>query len=93
MPAHIVKRVGIKGITWTARFPTGERTEAGTPKLLCKTFKFKREAEEHLEDLKAVKKEGGPVRECEQRLSTFFSEYLEALDVREVTRTSYQVNR
>ena len=90
MASHILRRQGERGVTWTVRYPTGDLNEDGKPISTCKTFQLKRDAEAHLQTLKDAKRAGGAVVESDQPLAAFFTAYLDATDVKDSTRTSYQ---
>jgi integrase len=91
MPSYIFRRTGMKGIvSYTVRFPTGELTEKGNPATTSKTFRYLRQAQDHLQTLKDAARAGGAVVESEQSLTDFFDEYIEAADIRDNTRTNYR---
>lgn len=92
MASRIVKRTGKSGkISWLSRTPTGELTEKGNPRMHCRTFKYKREAQAYGDELDDARKAGGPVKESEQTLQDFYhAVYLPSLDVRESTLISYK---
>lgn len=88
MPSYIQRREGKKGVSWRVRFPLVD--EDGQPGFHTKTFPRRTDAKEYLEELRAAEKSGAAVVESEQTLSEFFDEYLEAVDVKERTSTSYK---
>ena len=90
MPSYIQKRKGKKGNSYTVRFPTGELNEQGNPITTSKTFKYKRQAQDHLKTLQDAAQAGGAVVESEQTLSAFFEEYIEAADIADNTRKNYR---
>jgi integrase len=90
MPAQIFKRQSkTKGVRWVVKFPTGNTNKDGKPTYTCKTFKLKRDAEEHRDKLKEMRRTGGAIVETSLTLSAFLDRWLASLDVRETTKASY----
>jgi len=90
MPARIFKRDSkTKGVRWVSKFPTGDTNAAGNPTYTCKTFKRKKDAVEHEDKLRELRRTGGAVAETDQTLSAFLDQWLASLDVRETTKASY----
>lgn len=90
MTSLIQKRKGKKGNSYTVRFPTGELTNSGNPAHTSATFRYLRQAQDHLKTLQDAAKAGGAVVESEQTLEAFFAEYIDAADIRDNTRTNYR---
>ena len=90
MASRILRRERKSGTRWVVRFPTGELNERGKPKHDCKTFRYLREAKDHLKTLEDARTAGKPITESEQPLSAFLAEHLEGTDLRESSRTNYK---